>query len=82
MRALSREDGAGSRAPAGLPPAPSPSPTKGTIVADLAFVFTVVGFFALTGLLVTFCDRIVGPVETPAGKPEQAPTPTRREAVR
>lgn len=40
-------------------------------MADVAFVLIIIGFFALAGLFVSFCDRLIGAdEETLVDEPE------------
>jgi hypothetical protein len=52
-------------------------------MADLLFVFVVVAFFGLMVLLVSACDRIIGPDEpVDATERTAAPSSTEKEVAR
>jgi len=50
-------------------------------VADVVFVIIIVGFFALAGLLVSACDRIIGPAEESRDTSREGARPTKDVAA-
>jgi hypothetical protein len=42
-------------------------------MADILFLALIVGLFALAALLVTACDRVIGPAEESRDQVEAAP---------
>jgi len=61
------------------------NPAEEDSMQDVVYMLVLVAFFALAGLFVVACDRIIGPdeaalAESSRGEPEPEPAPERMAA--